>query len=49
MNREEWDAVVGDMVQRGAVGTQAEMRSVVDYLAKNLGRAQGTGPEMRKQ
>jgi hypothetical protein len=47
MSRQEWDAVVGDMVQRGAVGTQAEMRSVVDYLARNLGRT--AGPEMRKQ
>jgi len=48
MNRQEWDAVVGDMVQRGAVGTQAEMRGVVDYLAKYLGRTPA-GPEMRKQ
>src|SRR5262249_27531434 len=38
MSREEWQGVVGDMVARGATATEAELRTVVDYLAKNLGK-----------
>jgi quinoprotein glucose dehydrogenase len=38
MSREEWQGVVGDMVSRGATASEAELRVVVDYLAKNLGK-----------
>lgn len=38
MSRQEWQAVVADMVQRGATGTDAEMRAVIDYLSKYLVR-----------
>ncbi len=36
MNSEEWGKVVADMVARGARGSDAEIRTVVDYLGKNL-------------
>ena len=42
MSREEWQAEVADMVSRGATGTTAEIRLVVDYLAKNLAGPPGT-------
>ena len=38
MGRAEWQAEVDNMAARGAAGSAAEMRAVVDYLAKNLGR-----------
>jgi glucose dehydrogenase len=38
MNRREWQTIVSDMVQRGASGTDAEMRAIVDYLSKHLGK-----------
>ena len=38
LTRQEWRLEVDAMVARGAEGTTDEMRSVVDYLAKNLGR-----------
>jgi glucose dehydrogenase len=38
MSRQEWAAVVTDMVQRGAKGSESEMRTVVDYLARYLGK-----------
>jgi quinoprotein glucose dehydrogenase len=42
MSREEWKAVVADMVARGARGTPEEIRIVEDYLAKNLAGSAGT-------
>jgi quinoprotein glucose dehydrogenase len=39
MSREEWKAEVDSMIARGARGSEAEVRMVVDYLARNLGRA----------
>ncbi len=36
--RERWQAIVQDMVARGAVGTPKDIRTVVDYLAANYGR-----------
>ncbi|MDQ6677240.1 MAG: helix-hairpin-helix domain-containing protein [Acidobacteriota bacterium] len=36
--RETWGAIVDDMVQRGATGTQDEFYEVVDYLAKNFSK-----------
>ena len=35
-SRETWGAVVDDMIQRGATGTQEEFYDVVDYLATNF-------------
>ena len=37
--REEWGAVVGDMVARGAKGTDDEFNDVVDYLAEHFPQA----------
>ena len=35
--RTEWQKVVDDMAARGADGTDAELKSIVDYLAKYFG------------
>jgi glucose dehydrogenase len=50
MSRQEWAAVVTDMIQRGAKGTDSEMRTVLDYLAKYFGKdpAAGQVPEPKK-
>jgi competence protein ComEA len=37
-SRETWGAIVDDMVQRGAQGTQDELYEVVDYLATNFSK-----------
>jgi competence protein ComEA len=34
--RDGWAAIVNEMVQRGATGTDEELNQVVDYLAKNF-------------
>jgi competence protein ComEA len=36
--REGWAAIVNEMVQRGATGTDEELSDVVDYLAKNFSK-----------
>src|ERR1700733_9656537 len=36
--RETWGAIVEDMVQRGATGTDDEMYQVVDYLATHFSK-----------
>src|SRR5580658_4549 len=36
--RETWGAIVEDMIQRGATGTDDEMFQVVDYLATNFSK-----------
>jgi hypothetical protein len=33
-----WDAEVAAMVEKGAVGTEQEIRTVVAYLATHFGR-----------
>jgi len=38
MNTKGWDAIVQNMVARGAQASDAEAKAIVDYLAKNLGR-----------
>jgi len=38
MNESEWNAVVQGMVARGAPASDAEIKVIVDYLAKTLGR-----------
>ena len=38
MNAADWNAVVQNMVARGAQASEAEMRAMVDYLSKTLGR-----------
>jgi competence protein ComEA len=39
--RAGWNIVVDDMVARGAEGTDEELERILDYLAKNLGKAPG--------
>jgi hypothetical protein len=41
---EAWKAVVADMISRGASGTAEEIRTVENYLAKNLAGPEGTRP-----
>ena len=36
LTREGWEAVIGDMVQRGAKGTEAELKAILEYLAKHF-------------
>jgi competence protein ComEA len=36
LTQEGWEQVVGDMVSRGAQGTDEEFAQIVDYLAKNF-------------
>jgi hypothetical protein len=38
MNAKEWDAIVQNMVARGAHASDAEVKAMVDYLVKTLGR-----------
>ncbi|HUJ20525.1 MAG TPA: pyrroloquinoline quinone-dependent dehydrogenase [Bryobacteraceae bacterium] len=38
MNGKEWSAVVQNMVTRGAQASDAEVKVIVEYLAKTLGR-----------
>jgi glucose dehydrogenase len=38
MNAKDWDAIVQNMVARGAHASDAEVKVIVDYLAKTLGR-----------
>ncbi|HEY3837884.1 MAG TPA: helix-hairpin-helix domain-containing protein [Bryobacteraceae bacterium] len=42
--RETWGAIVEDMIQRGAQGTDDEMYQVVDYLSTNFSK---TSPVMK--
>jgi cytochrome c5 len=37
MSAKEWNSVVQTMVGRGAQATDAEVKSIVDYLAKTYG------------
>ena len=37
--KEGWNAIIDDMVQRGARGTDAEFDQVVEYLSRNFPRA----------
>ena len=40
LTREGWEEVIGDMIKRGAKGTDEEFAAALDYLAKNfLGEA----------
>lgn len=36
MTREQWGAIVSNMISRGAKGSDEEFAKIVDYLAKNL-------------
>lgn len=36
--RETWGAIVNDMIQRGATGTEDEFYEVVEYLASNFSK-----------
>jgi competence protein ComEA len=38
-SREAWGAIVEDMIQRGATGTEDEFFEVVDYLATNFSKS----------
>jgi competence ComEA-like helix-hairpin-helix protein len=37
-SKETWNKVVDEMVGRGAEGTDQELETIVDYLAKNFGK-----------
>jgi competence protein ComEA len=37
LSRDEWSDKIGDMVDRGAEGTEAELSAVLDYLTRNFG------------
>jgi competence protein ComEA len=40
LTREGWEGVIGDMIARGARGSDAEFAAILDYLTKNfLGEA----------
>jgi len=38
MNEKEWNAIVQNMVARGAQASDAEVKVIVEYLGKTLGR-----------
>jgi quinoprotein glucose dehydrogenase len=38
MNEKEWNAVIQNMVARGAPASDTEMKAIVEYLSKTLGR-----------
>lgn len=38
----EWQKIVDDMVARGADGTDAEFKTIVEYLTKNFGPTTST-------
>jgi quinoprotein glucose dehydrogenase len=38
MGRKGWEDEVASMVERGAVGTEQQVRAVVEYLARNFGK-----------
>jgi quinoprotein glucose dehydrogenase len=38
MNEKDWTAIVGNMVARGARASDAEVKAIVEYLTKTLGR-----------
>jgi hypothetical protein len=38
MNEKEWNAVVQGMVARGAQASDAEVKAIVEYLGKTVGR-----------
>lgn len=44
-SEEGWSAIIIDMVQRGAQGTDEEFDQVVQYLAKNINSG-STGPKL---
>jgi competence protein ComEA len=37
-NEKEWNAIVQNMVARGAQASEAEIQAIVEYLAKTVGR-----------
>lgn len=37
LNRDDWSEKIGDMVDRGAEGTEAELAAVLEYLTRNFG------------
>jgi competence protein ComEA len=36
LTREGWEGVIGDMIQRGAKGTDAEFAAILEYLSKHF-------------
>jgi competence protein ComEA len=38
LTKDEWSDQVADMVDRGAQATDAEVASIIDYLARNFGQ-----------
>ena len=48
MTREQWGAIVSNMISRGAKGSDEEFAEVVDYLAKNLPPSKEAGTPTAK-
>lgn len=48
MTREQWGAIVSNMISRGAKGSDEEFAEVVDYLAKNLPPMKGLSASASK-
>ena len=46
MKPADWETVVRAMVNRGAQATDTEVRAIVDYLAKNLGKSPRLPPNL---
>jgi hypothetical protein len=38
MSEKDWNAIVGNMVARGARASHSEVKTIVEYLAKTVGR-----------
>jgi mono/diheme cytochrome c family protein len=48
MTREQWGAIVSNMISRGAKGSDEEFEEIVDYLAKNLPPTKEVGSTVAK-
>lgn len=40
MSRQEWGFIIDQMVERGAKITRSDRRTILNYLAKNLGTSE---------
>ncbi len=47
MTKQEWADQVDDMVARGAIGSDADIRQVVDYLSRNFGKGKPPASEAK--
>jgi competence protein ComEA len=47
LDKDGWEKVIQDMIEKGAQGTDKEFDSVVEYLTKNFGKKQSAAEERR--